>query len=69
MFRCFVDDSGKDSSEAVFVLGAWCGPVSAMEMLSGDYDDFVRDFNVGLATDILANIKAEREGKDGKKCR
>src|SRR5215204_6337705 len=38
MFRCFVDDSGKDSSEPVFVLGAWCGPVSAMEMLSDAWD-------------------------------
>ena|SRR5688572_17803142 len=38
MFRCFIDDSGKNPSEPVFVLGAWCGTVSAMEGLSEAWD-------------------------------
>lgn len=38
MFRCFIDDSGKNPSEPVFVLGAWCGTVSAMERLSEVWD-------------------------------
>jgi hypothetical protein len=36
-------------------------PVLGYNISRKDFDNFVGDFNVGLATDILAKIQAERE--------